>query len=46
MDAKISLSAVWDARPFVYKEVDVMKPDQTGWRNLYEFDTPVVGTVA
>jgi hypothetical protein len=29
----------------VYKEVDVMKTDQVGWRNLYEFDTPVVGLI-
>lgn len=41
-DAKHTLSAVWDTRPFVFREVDVMKPDQTAWRNLYEFDTPVV----
>jgi hypothetical protein len=45
-DAKRSLSAVWDTRPFVYREVDIMKPDQVGWRNLYEFDTPVVGPIA
>lgn len=41
-DAKDVLSKVWYSRPFVYTEVDVMKPDQNGWRNLYEFDTPVV----
>ena len=41
--AKDILSTVWDTRPFAFKEVDVMKPDQVGWRNLYEFDTPVVG---
>ncbi len=45
-DAKSSLSTVWDARPFEYTEVDVMKPDQGAWRNLYEFDTPVVGPIA
>lgn len=41
-DAKQTLSDVWDVRPFVYREINVMKPDQTVWRNLYEFDTPVV----
>jgi glutaredoxin len=41
-DAKQTLSDVWDVRPFVYREINVMKPDQTMWRNLYEFDTPVV----
>ncbi|KFY97606.1 hypothetical protein V500_01984 [Pseudogymnoascus sp. VKM F-4518 (FW-2643)] len=41
-DAKQTLSDVWDVRPFVYREINVMKPDQTVWRNLYEFDTPVI----
>jgi len=43
-NAKETLSNVWDVRQFVYKEINVMKPDQTMWRNLYEFDTPVVST--
>lgn len=30
----------------MYREVDVMESDQAGWRNLYEFDTPVVGPIA
>ena len=33
---------MWDAQPFVYQEVDVMKPEGKIWRDLYEFDTPVV----
>jgi len=41
-NAKHTLSKVWDARPFVFREVDVMKPDQTMWRDLYEFDAPVI----
>jgi glutaredoxin len=45
-DAKDVLSTVWDARRFAYREVDVMKPDQNEWRNLYEFDTPVVGAIS
>lgn len=40
--AKQTLSNVWDTRPFMYKEIDVMTPEAKGWRDLYEFDTPVV----
>ena len=36
------MSKVWDRRPFEYTEIDVMAPGQTKWKNLYEFDTPVV----
>ena len=41
-DAKDVMSKVWDRRPFEYTEIDVMAPGQTKWKNLYEFDTPVV----
>ena len=41
-DAKRVLSGVWDKRPFEYDEVDIMKPHNTKWKALYEFDTPVV----
>ena len=41
-DAKVVLSRVWDRRPFHYDEIDVMAPDQVRWKELYEFDTPVV----
>lgn len=40
--AKESLSIVWDKRPFDYKEIDVMTPEAKEWRDLYEFDTPVI----
>ena len=40
--AKSVLSDVWDQRPFVYKEVDIIAPEAKGWRDLYEFDVPVV----
>lgn len=33
---------MWDKRHFDYKEIDVMKPEEKRWRDLYEFDTPVV----
>lgn len=41
-DAKGVMSNVWDRRPFEYTEIDVMSAGQTKWKNLYEFDTPVV----
>lgn len=41
-DAKDVMSKVWDRRPFEYTEIDVMAPGQMKWKNLYEFDTPVV----
>ena len=45
-DAKDVMSKVWDRRPFEYTEIDVMAPGQTKWKNLYEFDTPVVSLAA
>lgn len=44
-NARQTLSAVWDARPFEYKEIDVMKPEGKSWRDLYEFDTPVASSL-
>jgi hypothetical protein len=44
-DAKEVMSKVWDRRPFEYTEIDVMAPGQTKWKNLYEFDTPVVSAM-
>ncbi|KAI6902960.1 Phosphoenolpyruvate/pyruvate domain-containing protein [Hortaea werneckii] len=41
-EAKDVLSKVWDRRHFEYEEVDIMQPADKEWRNLYEFDTPVV----
>ncbi|KLU84146.1 hypothetical protein MAPG_03191 [Magnaporthiopsis poae ATCC 64411] len=40
--AKSALSAVWDSRPFDYREVDIVKPEAQRWRDLYDFDVPVV----
>jgi hypothetical protein len=40
--AKSVLSDVWDTRPFQYKEVDIMKPEARPWRDMYDFDVPVV----
>jgi hypothetical protein len=41
-NAKITLSKIWNARPFTYREIDVMTAEGKNWRDLYEFDTPVV----
>ncbi|KAI0022435.1 hypothetical protein F4780DRAFT_777806 [Xylariomycetidae sp. FL0641] len=42
-EAKSVLSNVWDARPFQFKEVDIIKSDvKPPWRDLYEFDVPVI----
>ncbi|KAK3182259.1 hypothetical protein K4F52_006436 [Lecanicillium sp. MT-2017a] len=40
--AKSVLSDVWDKRPFAYKEVNLAKPESEAWRNLYDFDIPVI----
>lgn len=36
------LSEVWDKRPFEFEEIDIIKPESKTWRDLYEFDVPVV----
>lgn len=43
IDAENVLAKVWTRRQFEYKKIDVMEPGQEKWKNLYEFDTPVVG---
>lgn len=40
--AKSVLSDVWDTRPFEFKEVDIVKPEAKRWKDLYDFDVPVV----
>jgi glutaredoxin len=44
-DAKEVLSNVWDKRPFEYDEINVMEHSDQKWKNMYEFDTPVVSTL-
>ena len=41
--ARSVLSDVWDKRPFAFAEVDIIKPESQAWRDLYDFDVPVVG---
>lgn len=40
--ARSVLSEVWDTRPFVYREIDIVKAEAKSWRDLYDFDVPVV----
>lgn len=40
--AKGVLSQVWNKRPFEYSEIDVMESGHEKWKDVYEFDTPVV----
>ena len=44
-DAKEVLSNVWDKRPFEYDEINVMEHSDQKWKNMYEFDTPVVSNL-
>lgn len=40
--AKTSIAVVQQKRPVDYTEIDVMAQGQQSWRDLYEFDTPVL----
>ncbi|GJN73000.1 glutaredoxin domain-containing protein [Purpureocillium lilacinum] len=41
-NAKGVLSDVWDKRPFVFREVNLALPESKSWRELYDFDIPVI----
>lgn len=45
--AKHVLSDVWDKKPFAYTEVnvDLPKPESKQWRDIYDFDVPVVSLI-
>ena len=40
--AKAVLSDLGHRRPFVLREVDLARPESRPWRELYDFDIPVV----
>ena len=40
--AKIVVQNVNTKRPLEYREINVMEAGQEKWKELYEFDTPVV----
>lgn len=43
--AKDVLSGLRARRPFAYREVDIAREEARGWRDLYDFDVPVVSPV-
>lgn len=40
--AKTTIGQVSRMRDVEYDEIDIMSPGQEKWKNLYEFDVPVV----
>ncbi|KAF9740899.1 hypothetical protein PMIN06_011174 [Paraphaeosphaeria minitans] len=40
--AKTAVQNVRKERNFDYEEINVMEPGQERWRDVYEFDTPVI----
>ena len=40
--AKAVVQNVNKTRPLQYREINVMEPGQERWKDVYEFDTPVV----
>ncbi|KAK3394786.1 hypothetical protein B0H63DRAFT_555950 [Podospora didyma] len=42
--ARTVLSDVWDKKPFDFHEIDIVKPESKAWRDLYDFDVPVVSS--
>lgn len=40
--AKLTVSKLRQRRPFDYAEVDIMAPGNQQWKDVYEFDVPVL----
>ncbi|KAK2738873.1 hypothetical protein FQN57_006888 [Myotisia sp. PD_48] len=40
--AKITLAKLREQKSFDYAEIDVMAPGNKAWKDLYEFDVPVL----
>lgn len=40
--AKLVLQNLGKRKGFEMKQIDIMDPAQSGWKMIYEFDTPVV----
>ena len=40
--AKLTLSKLQQQRTFRYTEVDIMVPENKKWKDVYEFDVPVL----
>lgn len=41
-NAKLTLSKLQQHRTFRYSEVDIMAPEHKQWKDVYEFDVPVL----
>ncbi|KAH0607321.1 uncharacterized protein H6S33_003309 [Morchella sextelata] len=41
-NARQNLADAWKLRPFEFAEIDVMEPGQQKWKDVYEFDVPVI----
>jgi hypothetical protein len=44
--AKAVVQNVNKTRPLQYQEINVMEPGQERWKEVYEFDTPVVSRLS
>ncbi|EEH41411.1 glutaredoxin domain-containing protein [Paracoccidioides lutzii Pb01] len=40
--AKNTIAKLADKKPFLYSEIDVMAPQNKTWKDVYEFDVPVL----
>ncbi|EQL37640.1 uncharacterized protein BDCG_17802 [Blastomyces dermatitidis ER-3] len=40
--AKYTVKNLREKRPFLYSEIDVMVPQNKTWKDIYEFDVPVL----
>ncbi|KKZ65549.1 hypothetical protein EMCG_08622 [[Emmonsia] crescens] len=40
--AKNTLTKLREKKPFLYSEIDVMVPQNKTWKDVYEFDVPVL----
>lgn len=41
-NAKLTLSTLRQRRPLAYTEIDIMIPQNKPWKDVYEFDVPVL----
>ncbi|QIX01648.1 hypothetical protein AMS68_007165 [Peltaster fructicola] len=42
IDAKNVLDRVWKRRPFEFTQIDIAQPQNKKWKEIYDFDVPVV----
>lgn len=44
-NARKVLADVWEKQPFVFSEIDIVKPEHKSWKDKYDFDVPVVSCI-